>query len=55
VGVFAFAAAARIGDGKVLAVEADIWLAQLMQKSVLLNRGRGLGIKVLPAAISERV
>jgi FkbM family methyltransferase len=55
VGVFTFAAATRIKKGKVLAVEADIWLAQLIQKSLSLNRERGFDITVLPAAVSDQL
>lgn len=55
VGVFTFAAATRIKKGKVLAVEADIWLAQMIQKSLSLNRERGFDITVLPAAVSNQV
>lgn len=55
VGVFTFAAATRIKKGKVLAVEADIWLAQLIQKSLSLNRKRGFDITVLPTAVSDQI
>jgi FkbM family methyltransferase len=55
VGVFSFAAASLVKSGRVLAVEADIWLAQLIQKSISLNRDRGFNITVLPAAVSDRV
>ncbi|NLX94893.1 MAG: FkbM family methyltransferase [Rhodopirellula sp.] len=55
VGVFTFAAASLIGGGKVLAVEADIWLAQLLNRSNALNNGGGFDIRVIPAAISDRV
>lgn len=46
VGLFAFSAAARAGSsGLVLAVEPDIWLAQLMDRS-----SREIARKKLPAA-----
>ena len=54
VGVFAFAAAHVAAKGSVLAVEPDIWLAQLMRKSLSLKHNRTLGIQVLPCAISDR-
>lgn len=49
VGLFAFAAAAR--GAKLVAVEADTWLAHLLQRSVRLN---GLPVTVLPAAVSDQ-
>jgi FkbM family methyltransferase len=49
VGLFSFAAASL--GAQVVAVEADIWLANLMQRSVLLNK---LPVTVLPAAVSDR-
>ena len=52
VGVFAFAAASRTQSGDVLAVEPDIWLAGLLRKSANLGQNRGLGVRVLPAAIA---
>ena len=48
VGLFSFAAAAL--GARVLSVEADIWLAALLQRSVRLNR---LPVTVLHVAISE--
>jgi len=55
VGVFTFAAASLIGagNGKVLAVEADIWLAWLINRSRAFNKARGFDITVLPSAISD--
>lgn len=53
-GVFTFAAASIAKKGSVLAVEADIWLAQLIKKSCSLPRNSTLNINVLPAAISEK-
>jgi FkbM family methyltransferase len=49
VGMFSFAAAAL--GAQVVAVEADIWLASLIQRSVMLNE---LPVTVLPAAASDR-
>jgi FkbM family methyltransferase len=48
VGLFAFAAAAL--GARVVAVEADIWLANLMHRSTQLNK---LHVTVLPAAVSD--
>ncbi len=49
VGLFSFAAASL--GAQVVAVEADIWLANLMQRSARLNK---LPVTVLPAAVSDR-
>lgn len=49
VGLFSFAAASL--GAQVVAVEADIWLANLMHRSALLNK---LPVTVLPAAVSDR-
>jgi FkbM family methyltransferase len=49
VGLFSFAAAAL--GAQVVAVEADIWLANLMHRSGLLNK---LAVTVVPAAVSDR-
>jgi FkbM family methyltransferase len=47
-GLFAFAAAAL--GAQVLAVEPDIWLSNLLNRSRLLN---GLPVTVLPAAVGD--
>lgn len=54
VGVFAFASASIARSGSTLAVEADLWLASLMRRSLALSANRGLRLTVLPAAISDR-
>lgn len=54
VGVFAFAAATVARRGMTLAVEPDIWLAQLMRRSLQLDHNRALSLTVLPAAVSDR-
>lgn len=54
VGVFAFAAASIASRGSVLAVEPDIWLAQLINRSCALPSNSGLRICVLPSAISDK-
>ncbi|PYX36419.1 MAG: FkbM family methyltransferase, partial [Acidobacteria bacterium] len=48
VGLFSFAAAAL--GSRVLAVEADVWLASLLHRSVLLN---GAPVTVLAAAVAD--
>jgi FkbM family methyltransferase len=48
VGLFSFASASR--GAKVIAVEADLWLATLMNRSIRLNQ---LPVTVLPAAVSD--
>ena len=55
VGVFTFASAAKTGPtGNVLAVEADRWLAGLLDRAEKLNRAAGLRVEVLAAAISDK-
>jgi len=49
VGLFSFAAASL--GARVTAVEADLWLANLMHRSVLLNK---LPVTVFPVAVSDR-
>lgn len=54
VGVFTFAAASLVGSrGHILAVEPDIWLANLIQKSTQLSSNQTLSIDILPVAIAE--
>ncbi len=54
VGVFTFGAAARCGaKGKVLAVEADTWLAVLLQRSRILPQNLDKSIEILCAAVSD--
>lgn len=57
VGLFAFCAAARGGEsGFVLAIEPDLWLAQLMTRSSrkLARRGAGCSpVEVLCASVSD--
>lgn len=49
VGLFSFAAASL--GAQVVAVEADTWPANLLQRSALLNQ---LPVTVFPAAVSDR-
>lgn len=55
VGLFTFASANRAGDtGKVIAVEADLWLVSLLRRSCeLLEPGRNAAVTVVPAAASD--
>lgn len=54
VGLFTLAAAHKAGaSGRVVAVEADIWLAKLLQRSVALQPPTSAAIQVLPAAVSD--
>jgi FkbM family methyltransferase len=50
VGLFSFAAAAL--GARVLAIEADPWLADLLRRSAQLN---ALPVTVLPAAVSDTI
>lgn len=54
VGAFAFAAASIAKQGSVLAVEADIWLVQLLRKSANLKANQYLNLEILPVAISQQ-
>jgi len=55
VGLFAFAAAARAGaSGRVVAIEADIWLANLLRRSARHSNQRA-PVDVLPVAVSDAV
>jgi FkbM family methyltransferase len=54
VGLLSIAAAQRAGaSGKVVAVEADIWLAGLLRKSAAMQPASSAPIQVIPAAISH--
>ena len=52
--MFAFGAASIATKGSALAVEADIWLAQLIRRSIGLKANRGLNVQVLPCAMADR-
>lgn len=55
VGLFSFAAAGLSRpDGRVLAIEPDPWLAQLVKRSAALNPDLGGRFNVLQAALTER-
>lgn len=56
VGLFTFAAAARAqAGGRVVALEADVWLTQLLRRSAALQGPSTATVEILPAAASERV
>jgi FkbM family methyltransferase len=55
IGVFSLAAASIVGpQGYVLAVEPDIWLANLIRRSINLPENQDLHIDVLSTAISDK-
>jgi FkbM family methyltransferase len=53
VGTFSVAAATVAHRGKVVAIEADIWLAQLVRRTAA-EAAHGGRIEVLPSAISDK-
>ncbi|MGX9179965.1 FkbM family methyltransferase [Mesorhizobium sp. BHbdii] len=53
-GVFSLASAFRSGTGKVVAVEADLWLVNMLRKTFELDENRRYGIEVVPIAASNR-
>jgi FkbM family methyltransferase len=54
VGLLTVAAAQRAGvSGKVIAVEADIWLASLLRKTAAIQPASSASIQVLPAAVFD--
>ena len=54
VGLLSIAAAQRAGvSGKVMAVEADIWLAALLRKSAAMQPSTSAPIQVIPAAVFD--
>jgi FkbM family methyltransferase len=56
VGLFSFAAASLAGpNGHVVAIEADIWLAQLLRRSAQRRSSQRAAVEVLPAAIGASV
>lgn len=56
VGLFAFAAANLSGaTGRVLAVEPDIWLANILRRSAGMDENRRLKVDVLPVAVTNAV
>lgn len=56
VGLFTFAAAARAGrKGSVMAFEPDLWLAQILRKSTLIQPVASASVTVVPAAVAAHV
>ena len=56
IGLFTFAAANLAGaSGQVLAVEADIWLADLLRRSARHKSGQSAPVGVLPVAVSDSI
>ena len=53
VGVFTFAASIVAHEGSVVSVEADIWLANILRKTVMFKEYSNNDIYVLPVAISN--
>jgi FkbM family methyltransferase len=54
VGVFAFAAAGIATQGHIVAIEADMWLASLLRRSLRAQKQLACDFTVLCTAISER-
>lgn len=55
VGLFTVAAAQRAGtSGKVVAIEADVWLAELLRKTAALQPPTSAPIQVIPAAVFDK-
>jgi FkbM family methyltransferase len=53
-GLLTIAAAQRAGNtGKVIAIDADIWLVELLRKSARIQPPSSASIQVLPAAVSD--
>jgi FkbM family methyltransferase len=52
VGVFTYASASLAKRGSVVAVEADIWLADLLRRTKRLLDYRNIDIRILPVAAS---
>ena len=56
VGLFTIAAAAKAtSSGRVLAIEADIWLVQLLRRSAAMQDAGSAPVEILPAAVGERL
>lgn len=55
VGLFSFAAAMRAGAaGKVIAIEADLWLAGLLRRSAQQAIPNRAPVEVIPTAVSDQ-
>ena len=55
-GLFTFASAAKVGcRGRVLAIEPDIWLVSLLQKTATLQPDTSARVDVLAAAVAAKL
>lgn len=55
VGLFSFASAGLVGaSGRVLAIEPDPWLSELLRKSSRLKENEDRSVEVLSVAVGER-
>ncbi len=54
-GVFSFASALQARAGTVVAVEADVWLAVLLNQTRLLPAYADCDIRIVPAAVADKV
>jgi FkbM family methyltransferase len=54
VGVFTFASASVASAGTIVAIEADIWLANLLRRSSRLPSNAGRDVRVIPVAVSSQ-
>lgn len=54
VGVFSFASAVRAGKGTVVAIEADIWLAGLLNRTRRLPAYADRDVRIIPTAVADR-
>jgi len=54
VGLFTIAAAQKAGShGSIVAIEPDIWLAALLQRSVAVQRPTSAPIHIMPVAVTD--
>lgn len=54
IGVFTFAASAVACKGSVVSIEADIWLANILRKTLKLKQYQHSNICVLPTAVANK-
>lgn len=53
VGLFTFASAHRAGiRGEVIAIDADIWLVQLLRRSALIQPRSSAPVRIIPTAVA---
>ncbi len=56
VGLFSFAAASLAGsEGRVIALEPDAWLVQLLRRSALDQPANSAPVQVIPAAVASEI